>query len=202
MTQSYALQHARRVSSVVDRASFNEAAAQARLFRSPTRSLNTFRLDRQYVRPARHQRRGAEGQAQQCRGPAALLEPGGGAVARHCRQSGLLRPVADADGALIDFRGRKTAARNTGSMGCITAAISPRTPKEPAGWPASRRQGTHYRPHRGSLQGRIHLPDLYRRAHYFAIRRIDRRTGRIGRAKQRESRLAGLIYAWVCRRRR
>ncbi|WP_198293184.1 sigma-54-dependent Fis family transcriptional regulator [Cupriavidus sp. UYPR2.512] len=108
MTQSYALRHARRVSSVVGRASFHEAAAEARLFRSWTRSLNTFQLDPGNMSGPRvisaaelkDRRNSAE----------ALLRFSNPVVERlHgvVGKAGYCVLVADADGALIDFRGQE-----------------------------------------------------------------------------------------------
>ncbi len=108
MTQSYALQHARRVSSVVDKASFNEAAAQARLFRSWTRSLNTFRLDPgntsgpRVISAAELKDRRSSAEAL-LRFSNPVVERLHGVVGK----AGYCVLVADADGALIDFRGQE-----------------------------------------------------------------------------------------------
>ena len=108
MTQSYALQHARRVSSVVDNASLHEAAAQARLFRSWTRSLNTFQLDPGNTSGPRvisatelkDRRNRAEALL---RFSSPVVERLHGVVGK----AGYCVLVADADGALIDFRGQE-----------------------------------------------------------------------------------------------
>ncbi|WP_354682635.1 sigma-54-dependent Fis family transcriptional regulator [Cupriavidus necator] len=107
MTQSYALQHARRVSSAVDTASSCPADTQSRLFRSWARSLNTFRLDPGNTSGPRvisaaelkDRRNSAE----------ALLRFSGPVVERlHgvVGTAGYCVLVADTDGALIYFRGQ------------------------------------------------------------------------------------------------